>query len=215
MLLIFVQAGAVYPLNSRTRGRDVGMYGNPSGIVSSVRYIKGPEGARHSATQFFGRSNSFIEFRNRGRLDTKYSITMLAWINHKGRAGPIFNYNPRGWGVHFWMITPRTLFVRFVRRNRRFTKALTVNIRPNTWQYVGATYNGKTGIAKLFVNNRFVVRRRLGRFTLATNYPARMGARIGDSRYFKGGISCMQIFDKALSRYQIVKLRKRCFIKGW
>lgn len=190
------------------------MYANPTGIISSVRYVRGPEGARRSSTYFYGRSNSFIEFRNKGRLDTKHSITMLAWINHKGRSGPIFHYNPRGWGVHFWMVSPTRLFVRFVRRNRRSTRALIANIRPRTWQYVGATYNGRTGIAKLFINNRFVVRRRIGRFTLATNYPARMGARIGDRRYFRGSISCMQIFDKSLSRYRILKLRKRCFLKG-
>ena len=163
-----------------------------------------------------GRSYSYIQFPNRGRLDTRRSITLLAWIYHQGRAGPIFNYMPNGWGVHFWMISPRTLFARFTRRRgRRFTRAVISRaVRPNRWQLVGATYNGRTGWAKLFVNNRFTARARIGRIRLATNYPVRMGARIGDRRYFRGRIACMQVFDRALSRSQILRRRRRCYRRG-
>lgn len=122
---------------------------------------------------------------------------------------------PNGRGVHFWMVSPTTLFIRFTkRRGRRSSRALTSRVQRSRWQFVGATYNGHTGRAKLFVNYRFTASAYVGRFRLATNYPVRMGARIGDGRYFRGRISCMQVFDKALSSRQILGRKKRCFKRG-
>ena len=209
------RAQAVYPLSLRTRGRDLSLYRNPAGSVRSVRYITGPDGRPNTATRFLGHQNSFIEFPNRGKLDTKRSITLLAWIYHEGRAGPIFNYMPNGWGVHFWMVSPTTLFVRFTRRKgRRFTAAVTTRVLNRRWQFVGATYDGTTGVAKLFVNRRFTASRRIGKIRLATNYPVRMGARAGDRRYLFGRISCMQVYDQPLSASQILRRKKRCFTRG-
>lgn len=211
-----VRASAVYPLTSKTRGRDVSLFGNPPGIIGDARLAPGPDGKPLGSYQFVGRSSSYIEFPNRGKIDTKRSITLLAWIYHQGRAGPIFNYKRNGWGVHFWMISPRTLFVRFTRRRRRrFTKAvLSRKVVPQRWQFVGAMYNGRTGRAELFVNKRFTASKYIGRIRLATNYPARMGARIGDRRYFRGRISCMQVYDRALTTRQILRRKRRCFRKG-
>lgn len=210
------RALAVYPLSARKKGKDIGLFGNPSGILHNVRSSAGPDKRPFSSYKFYGRRNSYIEFPNRGKIDATSSITLLAWIYHSGNAGPIFNYNPKGWGVHLWMIKPNTLFVRFTRRRKLiFTAALaSPKVRPRRWQYVGATYDRKTGIAKLFVNRQFVARRRIGRIRLATNYPVRMGARIGDRRYFRGRISCMQVYGKALNKAQILDRRKRCFRKG-
>ena len=210
------RAGAVYPLSSSTRGKDVSVNGNPPARGVYVGYTRGPDGVRGTATKFYGRSNSYIQFPNRGRLDTRLSITLLAWINHQGRAGPIFNYMPNGWGVHFWMVSPRTLFARFTRRRgRRFTRAVSSRtVRYRKWEYVGATYDYRSGIARLFVRNKFVASRRIGRIRLATNYPVRMGARIGDGRYFRGSISCMQVYKKALTAGQIIARRTRCFKRG-
>ena len=77
-------------------------------------------------------ATAISSFPNRGKIDTRRSITLLAWIYHTGRAGPIFNYMPNGWGVHFWMVTPKTLFARFMRRGRRrFTAAVSSrSVRP-------------------------------------------------------------------------------------
>ena len=206
----------MYPLSSSTGGKDVSTYGNPRGRPINVRYTTGPDGTRGTAMTFYGRSNSYIQFPNRGKLDARFSITLLAWIKHRGRAGPIFNYMPNGWGVHFWMISPRSLFVSFNRRiGRRATRTLASRtVRHRSWEYVGATYEYRRGIARLFVRNRFVASQRIGRFRLATNYPVRMGARQGDARYFRGSISCLQVYDKALTAGQILSRRMRCFKRG-
>ena len=204
---------AIFPLNGLTRGKDISFGRNPPGTLSNVRPAQGPDNTRTGSYQFFGLRRSFIYFPNRGGLDTKKSITLLASIYHEGRAGPIFHYKPNGWAVHFWMVTPRTLFVRFARRRglRLTTPVASRTVIPRRWQFVGATYNYRTGVAKLFVNSRFVAAKRIGRIRLATNYPVRMGAIGRDKRYFKGRIACMQVYNGALSRWQIISKKKRCY----
>ena len=215
-ILASVRAVAIYPLNAGVNGRDISLSKNPTGKLVNVKPAPGPDRTPDGSYRFFGRPNSYIEFPNAGRLDTRKSITMLAWIYHEGKAGPIFNYMVNGWGVHFWMISPRALFVRFTRRKgRRFTKALmSRRVQPRRWQFVGATYDQKTGVARLFINKRFVARKRIGRIRLATNYPARMGSRTGDRRSFLGRISCMQVYDSALLASQVINRKRRCFRKG-
>lgn len=206
---------AIYPLDELKKGRDVSGHRNPTARLVGVRVGPGPDGWPNTATEFFGSKNSYIEFPNRGKLDTRISITVLAWVLHLGQSGPIFNYNrgPR-WGVHLWMTRPRQFFARFVKRDGRFTTPLVThggNVRFKAWNYLGATYDGNTGMATLWVNNRPVVRTNIGRLRLATNRPVRMGAKVGDRRYFRGRVSCVQVYSVALNRKQIIDASKRCF----
>ena len=189
------------------------MFRNPKGKLGYVRSAPGPDTYPGGSYQFFGRRDSYIEFPNRGKLDTRRSITIIAWIYHEGRAGPIFNYMPNGWGVHLWMVSPRTLFVRYTRRRgRKPTKDLSSRkIKPLKWQYIATTYDYITGYAKLYLDGKVIAQRKIGRIRLATNYPVRMGARRGDRRYFRGRISCVMVFDVALNPNQIARRKKRCF----
>jgi len=122
------RASALYPLNYKTKGRDVSLYRNRPGVPVGVRFAPGPDGKPRGSYRFFGRRNSYIYFPNNGRIDTKKSLTILAWIYHTGSSGPIFHYMPNGWGVHFWMVGRRTLFARLVKRgSRRSTPAISPN----------------------------------------------------------------------------------------
>lgn len=206
---------AIFALDGETKTKDI-TRNNPPGIPSHVRPAPGPDGNPKGSTQFFGSSNSYIEFPNNGKLDTRRSITILAWIYHNGRSGPIFNYDRRGFGVHLWMVGPRVLFVRFVKRSRgRTSSVATYSTKPRyrAWNYIGATYDYNTGVATLWLDSKPVARQSIGRFELATNYPIRMGARIGDKRAFRGRISCLQVYSIALNAKQIRGARKRCFKK--
>ena len=204
------RALAIYPLQSRTRGKDVGLYGNPPGILGYVRPAVGPDARPGTSYQFYGRRNSYIRFPNRGRLDAQNAITLIAWLYPEGE-GPIFKY-----GVDFSVGRGRSLFMRLFPRGSRNTRIrpLTARrvLRYRTWQYVGATYDGKTGQTKIYVNGRLVASKRLRRVRLGTNIPATMGA--GGGRYFRGRISCMQVYGRALSRWQIIKRKSRCFRGG-
>ena len=211
------RAAAIYPLNYLSRGRDLSMFRNPPGILGYVRSAPGPDRLPGGSYQFFGRPDSYIYLPNRGKLDTKTSISILAWVKHDGRAGPIFHYKPNGWGLHLWMVSRNQLFVRFTRRQgRASTTALSSSMmKPHKWQYIAATYDYISGYARLYLDSKVVAQRRLGRFRLATNYPVRIGANRGDRRYFRGQISCVMVFDVALNPKQIARRKKRCFRGKW
>ena len=206
---------AVYALDGVRRGKDISRSRNPTATLMGVGSGPGPDGRRDGSLRFYGRRNSYVEIPNTGRLDARYSITILVWVYHEGVSGPIFNYNPRGFGVHLWMTGRRELFVRFVRRSKGFTTAIkSRRIKYKAWNYVGATYDGRTGIATLYINSRRVVYRRIGRIQLSTNYPIRLGARVGDRRYFRGRLFCAQIYSVALNRKQLNAAKRKCFLPG-
>lgn len=207
-------AVAFYPLTLYYRGYDVGPKRNPPGKLSNVRPAPGPDGRRGGAYSFLGKPDSFIEFPNDGKLDAQNSITLLTWVNPFGGAGPIFHYDPSGFGVHFWVTRAGRLLIRFMRRSRIGTQALTSRrLRPRSWSFVGATYNHRTGLAKLYVNEKLVVTKSIGRIRLSTNKPVRMGAKIGDSRCFRGWITCMQVYDQPLP-LRLIRIAKRLCFKG-
>ena len=202
---------AIYTFIRSDRGVDKTRL-NPTARVVGVVPGVGPWGFPDTSYQFLGKPNSYVEIRNSGKLDTKDSMTILAWIYPTGKPGPIFNYQTNGWGTHLWVTGRKQLFVRFVRRNGAFTHHLAKNVlKPFRWNYVGCVYNKKTGIASLWYNSRRVAQRNIGRHQMRTQYSIRVGARIGDGRYFSGRIACLQVFNVALNRRQIRYAKRRCF----
>lgn len=206
---------AVYPFDRVRAGRDISRGRNPSARIIGVKYGQGPDGRTDGSTEFYGRPNSYVEIPNRGKLDARYSITFLIWVYHNGRKGPIVNYNPNGYGVHLWMTSYRQLFLRFMHRDGRTTRPLRSNrLKYRAWNYVGATYDERSGIATLWLNSQPVARRRLGRVRLSTNHPIRLGAIRRSRNYFKGRIFCLQLYSVALTRKQIFEAKRKCFLPG-
>ena len=205
---------ALYPLSAKYQAKDV-IGGNTPGIVNNVIPAVGPFNQSGNSLSFLGVPNSYIEFPNNGKLDVKNSISLLAWVLPK-QAGPIFNYKTDGWGVNVWMTRPRKLFARFVDREQRvrLPAIKSTHIKPNKWNFVGAVYDQKFGRASLWINGKLQDEQSIGNVSLATNYPVRMGARIGDRRNFRGRISCMQVYNEALSARQISVARWKCRSRG-
>lgn len=204
---------AFFPLNKKYGATDISPVKNSPGRIVNVKLAPGPDGSPGGSFKLRGRQSSYIEFPNTaGRLDPRNSITILAFINPEGQAGPIFNYNPRGFGVHLWMVRANVLFARFVRRTKAFTRPLATNkIKPGAWSFIGATYDQRTGFARLYIDSKPVAQRNIGRIKLATNYPVRMGARLGDKRFYRGKITCLQVYNVALTANQIRAAKKLCF----
>lgn len=198
---------ALYPLNAKFTTWDVSGRSNPNGIARGVRLAPGPGGHPNGSYQFSGKSSSFIEFPNMGALRAKNSITLLAWVFVKSRDGPIFNYNPLGWGVSLWVNSKFHLAAKFVEQdeecNTCFVSALP--LKRNAWSYVGMSYDHTSGIAKLWVDGKVSRQRDIGaNIELSTSRNARMGARaVNDGSYFNGRISRMQVYDMALSQREI------------
>ena len=199
----------IYPLNSKYATREI-KNRQHQGVPVGVHLAAGLDGKPGGSYQFYGKANSYIEFPNNGGLDARHSITMLCWVYPQSTAGPLFNYKANGWGIHMWIVSPGKLFVRFVRRNYQSTPHLVTSQRLvlNRWHYVGASYDGNTGIASLWLNGKRVVHQNIGAaLALATQDNVRMGAREGDGRYFKGRITAMQVYNVALTTEQINEVK--------
>ncbi|XP_022800544.1 uncharacterized protein LOC111338336 isoform X2 [Stylophora pistillata] len=205
-----VRPVALFPLNERYEARDV-IGGNLAGVKSYVKTAQGPYKKEGGSLSFLGTPDSFIEFPNNGKLDTKDSLSILAWI-YPEKAGPIFNFRRDGWGTNLWLAQPRKLFAHFVHRgNRELIPPLqSTKVAPNRWNFIGATYDHRTGDAGLWINGKFEDFKHIGRIRLATNYPIRMGARVGDKRNYRGRIACLQIYDKSLTSKQIDNAKNSC-----
>ena len=140
----------------------------------------------------------------------RHSMTMLCWVFYSGQDGPLFNYKTSGpWGVHLWVVAGQ-LFVRFTHRNYGFTNALLNTHLAGGWKFVGASYDGGSGDARLWVNGAVVQTLNIGAgLDLATQDNIRMGVKTGDGRYFKGRIAQMQVYSSALSQKEIEGIYKR------
>ena len=206
----------MYPLDGAHGTKEINNWvgeGSASGVITAP----GPDGKPDGSYEFSGTVNSYIEFPDGGALDTSYSMTMLCWLFPGGQDGPLFNYRNSGsWGVHLWVVAGQ-LFVRFTKRNYRFTDALLKTyLKPEDgWKFVGASYDQANGDAKLWVDGLVVQTLNIGaNLQLATQDSVRMGVKIGDGRYFKGRIAQMQVYDVALTLEQIQAVKERIPVDG-
>ena len=206
----------MFPLNAACRTKE---FNNRiiEGVPSGVTLAPGPDGLAGGSYEFYGTSNSYIEIPNSagGPLDVRYSMTMLCWVYYNGQDGPLFNYRTSGaWAVHLWVVNGQ-LFVRFNTRDYSFTNHLLHTALTGGWKFVGASYDRKTGDAKLWVNEAVVQTLNIGAgLDLATQYSVRMGVKSGDGRFFKGRIAQMQVYDKALSEEQIQAIKQKTHVVG-
>ena len=208
---------AVYALDFKRRGRDLSRRKNPTATLVGIRYSQGPDGRRDGSTQFYGRRNSYVEIPNKGRLDARYSITVLIWVYNEGRSGIILNYGRNRRGFQLRMVSQRVLQVVIVRRTRRRTITIQTRgrvLKYRAWNYVSVTYDEKSQVVTVWVNMKAVVTRRIGRVQMDTSQAIRLGGRTGSRDYFRGRLFCLQLYSVALYRKQIEAAKKRCFLKG-
>ena len=208
-------AVAVYQLNSASKNRDISGYVNPPATFVGVYYARGPDNHPQGALSFRGRRNSYVLIPNNGCLDTRFSLTIIMWV-YPESSGPLLHFNPKGWGVHVWIISQFRLFARFVPRSGKSVTAVYKRIKPRQWNYIAASYDRRTGLATLWLDSLPIIQRKIGRFRLglATNYPIVIGSKPGDRRKFRGRIACVQMYNYAMSAAQIRSKKKQCFRTG-
>ena len=203
---------AFYPLNAQHLTHDISPNKNQPGKPNGVHLAPGPFGHPQGSYQFSGSFGSYIEIPNNGGLDTRYSITILAWLNQENDDGPIVNFGSDVWGFHFWVVNGR-LFARPSRRaDRALPKyAVSSSLEPGTWNYVGTSYNFSSGVVKLWINGSEVAHEISGGEEQSTQYDVRVGAKASttDRRYLKGRICCLQIYNKSLSQKEIIAVQNR------
>ena len=207
---------AFYPLDVTFTTNDVQTRPQLKGRASNVVFTTGPQGAKQGAYEFSGNNNSYIEFPNgNGILDVQNSITLMCWVRPGGQDGPLFNYKKTGdFGVHIWIEGNGKFFNRITKSGSyahldplRTNQSLEVG----KWVHVAATYNSYTGVNSIYVDGVLNKTQNVEKgVRIATNDPAvRMGVKIGDSRYFKGAITKMMVYDVALRAEQILAVRNQ------
>ena len=198
---------AFYPLNARYRAAEKENR-QPYGILGDVAITNGPYNEPGGAYMFYGTVSSYIEFPNKERLDTQFSITLMCWVEPGGQDGPLFSYGVSNWGVHMGIVEGK-LFIRIVERSsfKQLTSIRTPEVLPvGKWVHVAASYDHGSGSNSLYINGHLRASHNIGRgYQIATNAPkVRMGsASCRDEENFKGKIAEMKVYNVALNESQI------------
>eukprot|EP00058_Branchiostoma_floridae_P019276 XP_002604766.1 hypothetical protein BRAFLDRAFT_70615 [Branchiostoma floridae] len=209
-------AVGLWPLNAQHGASDITGNGN-DGAATGTQLVPGPYGDADGAFLFSGTTNSYIEIPNNGRLDVRYSFTILVHIYPTGEYGPIFDYvGNNNWALHFWQVSAQQLYMRPVGRDGHNPPEIIADaLQRNAWNYVGATYDRATGKAALWSNGELVRETHIPVAELASQYFVRVGVRDGDSRYFSGRVACLQLYDFAMNKEQVAAVRDACKKGDW
>ena len=205
LLAVHPEPIAFYPLNVSYKAteRDNRQL---SGILGDVTITSGPHNEPGGAYMFYATNSSYIEFPNKGDLDTRFSITLTCWVQPGGQDGPIFSYGVSGYTVCI-RIKNGKFFNRIVKRSfQTLTPITTAEVLPaGKWVHVAASYDHNTGINSLYINGHFSISRNLGKgYKIeTTSQRVFMGTRGHSGWCFKGKISEMKVYDVALNEEQI------------
>lgn len=147
-------------------------------------------------------------------LDTRTSITLLLHVFPTGNRGSILSFHEDGLGLQICqegVIDGKgILSARFVWRDITHPPALAKAVfNMNSWNFIGASYDHETGIARLWHDGNEVEAKYLGRKQeLATQFSIRIGAlkNAGNARCFRGRVANLRIFAESLGKENITTI---------
>ena len=141
-------------------------------------------------------------------------MTLLVWVFLENTGGPIFQYGVDVYGVHFW-VDVDYLFCAFPARSGIYLSPLhSGKLNRGAWNFVGASYDYHSGIEKLWIEGKVNEEQNIGTHELSTSGAVRMGVLTGYDRFLEGRISCMQVYNKALTEREVQAVRGLCFHRG-
>ena len=180
---------------------------------SRVASAPGPDGTQGGSIHLRGTANSFIEIPNQAGsdLDTRTSITLLMHVFPVGNRGPILSFHEDGIGVQIWQEGLEDgkgiLTARFVWRDFSQPPALTKAVLTmNAWNFIGASYDNDSGIARLWHNGNAVDAKFIGsKMELATQFSIRIGAiaSAGPGHCFQGRVRDLHIFCESVGKEMV------------
>ena len=200
---------AIFSLSGTNGTEDMSQNGATKAVSKNVQFAPGPYGNPNGSFFFNGDESSYVELKNTGELDARFSISVFAWVHLDSGNGPIFEYGCSLSVSHLTL----GIEVRYMdRKTSKFYPLQKENILvANTWNFIGTTYDYHTGIATVWANNNTVMLRYIGEeMELATQSDVRVGASSKQEKNFRGRISCLQFYDQALSVDDISEVKGRC-----
>ena len=199
----------IFSLSGTNGTEDMSPNAATKAVSENIKFAPGPYGHPNGSFFFSGDGSSYVELKNTGELDARFSISVFAWVHLDNGDGPIFEY---GCSVSVSHLT-LGIKVRYMdRKTSKFSLLQKENVLvANAWNFIGTTYNYHTGIATVWANNNTVMLRYIGEeMELATQSDVRVGASRRKQEHFRGRISCLQFYDQALSVDQIIEVKARC-----
>ena len=208
----------LFPLTKQYEASSVLGSKRLNGKMINTRYVDGIDGINDTAIEFNGKPPSYIEIPRTYDLDAKWNITILVNVYPIGKTGPILAYHPRGKGVQIMQVDDgdekfSSIKVTFRKRNIRYTIPLVANILERfKWNEIAARYTYETGVTTLFKDGKEISSVKNRKFMVATQYPIFLGSfkqKRGRSS-FEGYMSCLQIYNEALTESEIRKSQYYC-----
>lgn len=200
----------MFPFNAECRGLEFFSQQELAFIAPGVLWATGADGIPRGSLELTGHYDSFVEIPNfdSGYVDARRSVTILAFIYPTGRSGPIITYEICGFGLQIWQeqgfnAEIGILVAWFVARD--LSIAFTIRkavLKFNAWNFIGASYDHNSGMARLWHNGNEVEAIFIGaNVELATQFPIRIGALANpwQEYYFTGRISHLHVYSEALA----------------
>jgi len=200
---------AFFSLSGANGTVDSSPNGATKAVSGHIKFAQGPYGNPNGSLFFSGINSSYMEMKNTGELDARFSMSVFAWVHLDNSDGPIFEY---GCSMRVFKAT-LGIEVRVVDRKTSNVHVLHKEnvLLENTWNFIGTTYDYHTGIATVWANNATVMVKFIGaKMELATQKNVRVGASSTQEKHFRGRISCLQFYDQALSVDHIIEAKARC-----
>ena len=157
---------------------------------------------------FYGNVSSYIQFPNKGGLDTRFSITLMCWVEPGGQDGPLFSYGFNDYSLCINIGHNGKFIYQIVKRRSFLTLpwVTTPEVLPaGKWVHVAASYDHKTGSISLYVNGQLRASRNISTDYEIATFPqnVRMGTIGSRNGNFKGKIAEMKVYNVALNEAQI------------
>ena len=204
---------AVYLLDAKHGAKPLAPSFAPPGTTVGVHFADGPNEILGGSIAFSGSHSSYIKFSRDDRLDTRYSITLLAMVYPESH-GPLVHFGSNQWGTRFTITPDKGLLWKVCDRGNitlcREDLEAKGRLEMKQWNHVGATFDYSTGFASLWINRKWVAGKTFEKREISTNNDIRIGAAEIDPTVFKGRISCLQIYSQALKRSQIRATKDAC-----
>lgn len=215
----------LYPFNNLYKTADASCYGNLHGMPQDVELVGGPFHKQRAAYQFTGTSCIHIP-GSRHLNENIRSITILVWIFQTGHAGSIvnFNSNESNEDSEAYGRSPVSVEIR-TSGSSSFSADLAGNdgrrvhlwsnsseALANEWRYIGVSYDHSRREVIMWIDDEDVDHLSiLKNLDLSTDRSIQIGGRQGKQDSFEGRISCLQVYDRALSKTEVKAVRNRCF----
>ena len=177
--------------------------------VSNTNIVSGPDNTENGATMFTGAAESQVKIENIAKLDTKYSLSIFLNV-YVEESGSVMNYGTdRGMGLYYNKTSGEIVFHVVKRNTTDLIAEVKAKVDAKKWYHVGGTYDYNTGKTYLYIDNKQeAVSDTPKQDMLATDSTIYLGAIAAVTNKFKGRMSCLQMFDRAVEEAEVDNLKK-------